>query len=165
MAPKHAKKHTPRDAPLSHGKKGGGGTGVLKCTSGGRVCWHSARSAHRKGEMGVFCYNWQYSCQNRQYHIPTMLDSLMYHPPPLPPKPPKASNCTPTPPCKSTAAVPKPPAKQRFNAHPVLRQAGACAPHTQQQSIAIASAENHTKTNNMGLQCVAQSRMHHQRHN
>jgi len=34
---------------------------------------------------------------------------------------------TPPPPCASTAAVPKTQAKQRFNAHPVLRQSRACA--------------------------------------
>ena len=37
---------------------------------------------------------------------------------------------TPPPPCASTAAVPKNQAKQRFNAHPVLRQACACVWHT-----------------------------------
>ena len=40
----------------------------------------------------------------------------------------------PPPPCASMAVVPKVKAKQRFNAHPVLRQARACARHTQQHS-------------------------------
>ena len=40
----------------------------------------------------------------------------------------------PPPPCASTAAVPKVQAKQRCNAHPMLRQAHACTQHTQQQS-------------------------------
>ena len=37
---------------------------------------------------------------------------------------------TPPPPCATTAAVPKNQAKQRFNAHPVLRQDHACMWHT-----------------------------------
>ena len=43
---------------------------------------------------------------------------------------PAAGADTPPPPCASTAAVPKNQAKQRFNAHPVLRQDHACMWHT-----------------------------------
>ena len=42
----------------------------------------------------------------------------------------RALRCTPPSPCASTATVPKNQAKQRFNAHPVLRQDRAYVWHT-----------------------------------
>ena len=42
---------------------------------------HSVHSAHTvpilQGEIGDFCYNWQYSCLYIPYYTPTMLDNLM----------------------------------------------------------------------------------------
>ena len=67
------------------------------------------------------------------------------HPPPQIPRP--CANPSPPPPCASTAAVPKGQAKQRFNAHPVLRQAHARARHTRQQS---AVRDSHAGSGNVG---------------
>ena len=82
------------------------------------------------------------------------------------------SGSTPPPLCASTGAVPKNRAKQRFNAHPVLRQDRACVWHTYmtahiQESPLIqivigwgrgisGMAKNHIKTNISGLQCVVE---------
>ena len=84
---------------------------------------------------------------------------------------------SPPPPCASTAAVPKVQAKQRFKAHPVFREARACA-HTHdskaryltamlRRTATLAMAENHINTNSMGLNVrynVVTNRMHSHRH-
>ena len=47
----------------------------------GGVCAQRGHSAHMTGRNWGFCYNWQYSCLYKPYYTPTMLDSLMFHPP------------------------------------------------------------------------------------
>ena len=37
----------------------------------------SAEHAHDREKLGVFCYNWQYSCLSRPYYTPTTLGSLI----------------------------------------------------------------------------------------
>ena len=58
--------------------RGRPGTARAQCTQ--RV--HGARTTHIcQGEIGGFCYYWQYSCLYRPYYTPPMLDSLMFPPP------------------------------------------------------------------------------------